>query len=76
MKLGEERKQALCLFILKGRRLDSTVLEILNLASLLNTQVVMSKQLNFSSLEFNLKTNAEDPLQTNVIEAIGWHEPT
>lgn len=36
----------------------------------------MSKQLNFSSLEFNLKTNAEDPLQTNVIEAIGWHEPT
>lgn len=71
MKLGEERKQVLCLFILKGRRLDSTVLEILNLASLLNTQVV-----KFSSLEFNLKTNAEDPLQTNGIEAIGWHEPT
>ena len=50
---GKERKQALCMFIFKGRGLNSTVLKALNLPSLLNIQLVMSKQLNFSSLEFN-----------------------
>ena len=58
-KTGKEKKQILCLLIFKGRGLNSTALETLNLASLLNIQVVISKQLNFSSLEFNLKTNAE-----------------
>ena len=43
------------MFIFKGRGLNSTVLKALNLPSLLNIQLVMSKQLNFSSLEFNLK---------------------
>jgi len=41
VKQGEEKKQILCLFIFKGRGLNSTVLETLNLASLLNIQVVI-----------------------------------
>ena len=45
VKQGEETKQILCLFIFKGRRLNSTVLETLNLASILNIQVVIINKL-------------------------------